>query len=242
MKSKVRIFRIYPVAKGEETWGKNHAILLGEIEHTDLEVTQVVSPDIEITSVTSNYDSDLVAAAHAKEAMRAEKEGYDAIIVGCLLEPGIAACKEAVSIPVVGDCGASLHLASLLAPRFSFILSGSQKGVGSRMIRDMVRHYGFEDHVASYRVVGYSTLQFSGDNIGNVVDAMLMEARIAIEQDGAEAIVGYGGPAVFSRLRAELPVPVVSPFQASILAAEMLARSNLSHSKFSYPIPDRLKK
>lgn len=110
------------------------------------------------------------------------------------------------------------------------------------MIRDMVRHYGFEDDVASYRVVGYSTLQFSGENIGNVEDVMLKVAGVAIEQYCAKAITGYGGPAVFSRLRAELPVPVVCPLQASILAAEMLARSNLSYSKFSYPLPDRSKK
>ena len=92
--------------------------MFSEIAHEDMELIEVTSPEINITSVTSNYDSDLVATSHVKEAIQAEKEGFDAVIVGCLLEPGIAACKEAVSIPVVGDCGASLHLASLGAPRF----------------------------------------------------------------------------------------------------------------------------
>jgi len=160
MSTKIRICRMSPVAKSEQNWGRSHKELLGEILHDGVEVVDAKLPGISITSVTSSYDVTIVAEAHARRALQAEREGFDAVALNCLLEPGIAACLELVSIPVVGDTGSALHLASLVSRRFSFLLPGSKKGVGSRMVRDIVRMYGFEDRVASFRVVGVPTMGF----------------------------------------------------------------------------------
>ncbi len=240
MASKIRICRISPVAKGEENWGRSHTELLGEVIHDGLEVVDAKLPGVTITSVTSSYDVTMVAEAHARRALQAEKEGFDAVVINCLLEPGLSACRELVSIPVVGDTGSALHLASLVSRRFSFLLPGSKKGVGSRMIRDIVRMYGFEGHVASFRVVGVPTLGFSKTPERYVIERMLEEARAAIEEDGAEAIIGYGGPDVYKALRPKLPVPVISPVQSSVVMAETLVRAKLSQSKISFPYPDNI--
>ena len=238
--SKIRICKISPVAKGEENWGRSHEELLGEVTHGGVEVVYARLAGVTITSVSDSYAVSLVAQAHATRALQAEKEGYDAIVLNCLLEPGLSACRELVSIPVVGDTGSALHLASLVSRRFSFLLPGSKRGVGGRMIRDIVRMYGFEGHIASFRVVGVPTLAFSKIPERYVIERMYEEALAAIEQDGAEAIIGYGGPDVYNELRNKLSVPVISPVQASIVLAETLVRAKLSQSKISFPYPDNI--
>ena len=108
------------------------------------------------------------------------------------------------------------------------------------MVRDIVRMYGFEEHVASFRVVGVPTLGFSKTPERTVIETMLEEARAAIDEDGAEAIIGYGGPDVFNALRHQLPVPVISPVQSSVIIAEALVRAQLSQSKICFPFPDNI--
>ncbi|MCP4321048.1 MAG: hydrogenase expression protein HupH, partial [Alteromonadales bacterium] len=39
-----------------------------------------------------------------KQAIKAERAGADAIIIDCMGDPGLNACREAVSIPVIGPC------------------------------------------------------------------------------------------------------------------------------------------
>jgi allantoin racemase len=240
MPSRIRICRISPVAKGEENWGRSHKELLEEVVHDGLEVIDTSLPEVTIPSVTSSYDVTMIAEAHAKRALQAENEGFDAVVLNCLLEPGLSACRELVSIPVVGDTGSALHLASLVSRRFSFLLPGSKKGIGSRMVRDIVRMYGFEGHIASFRVVGIPTLGFSKTPERYVIERMLEEAQAAIEQDAAEAIIGYGGPDIYIELRRKLPVPVISPVQSSVIIAEALVRAKLSQSKICFPFPDNL--
>jgi Asp/Glu/hydantoin racemase len=81
-------------------------------------------------------------------AIYAEKAGYDVVGVVCLLEPGITAAKEALSIPVVGATEKAMHDASFTGCRFSFLLPGNQEGnlkgadtaVG---LEDLAKKYGF---------------------------------------------------------------------------------------------------
>lgn len=54
-------------------------------------------------------------------AMRAQKEGYDAIFIGCMQNPGYYEIREVVDIPVCFVCEAAVHLATMLAPNFAFL-------------------------------------------------------------------------------------------------------------------------
>lgn len=233
----VRICKLFPIARALEHWGESHRELLDDIAHDGLEVVQREVPGVTITSVVSSCDVDRVAAAHVEAALQAEEEGFDAVIVNCLLEPGLSAVREVVSIPAIGDTGAALHLASLVSRRFSFLLPGARPTWTPRPNRDLVAMYGFSHHVVSYRPTGVPTLGM-GDRLDpESLKTILHEGRCAVEQDGAEAVIGYGGLKVIQALRDELPVPVISPVQASVLVAEMLVRSHLSHSKVAFPFP-----
>src|ERR1700710_1547162 len=53
--------------------------------------------------------------------LRAEKEGYDAFLIGNIFEPGLHALREVLNIPVLGLCESSIHLACLMGPGFSIV-------------------------------------------------------------------------------------------------------------------------
>jgi allantoin racemase len=235
---KIRICKIIPVAKGLENWGPIHEELLAEIAHDGVEVVQVDLPTVAVTSIGSNYEADLVATAHTQAALRAEAEGFDAVAMGCLGEPGVSAAKEVLQIPVVGEAGAAMHLAALVARKFSFVGGGTRQSK-SRTRTDLVRQYGFSNHLASIRGVGAASLAFASEE-QVLAEMMINEAKLAIEEDGAQAIIGYGGLAIIREMRRALPVPVISPIQASVIVAEMLVRAKLSQSKVAFIYPSIL--
>jgi allantoin racemase len=55
------------------------------------------------------------------EIIQAEKEGFDAAIIGCGNDPGLYQAREAVNIPVVGPTETAMHLACLLGGKFAAI-------------------------------------------------------------------------------------------------------------------------
>lgn len=60
-----------------------------------------------------------------KESIRAEKEGYDAIVIYCFSDVGIDAIRENVRIPVIGPGETSLAAASMICNRFTVLTSES---------------------------------------------------------------------------------------------------------------------
>jgi Asp/Glu/hydantoin racemase len=66
---------------------------------------------------------------------------------------------------------------------------------------------------------------------------MIKEARLAIEEDGAQVIISNGSLKILHALREALPVPIIDPVTADILVAEMLVRARLSQSKVAFVPP-----
>ena len=58
-------------------------------------------------------------------ALTAEREGYDALTIGCNLDIGLRTCRSIVDIPVVGVTESSMHAACLLGKKFAFITISS---------------------------------------------------------------------------------------------------------------------
>ena len=224
MGTKIRICATIPHAQGLERWGPVHEEMIAEIAHEGLEVVMVELPDVPVTSVSSRHDADIVAAAHTRAALRAEAEGFDAVAMGCLMEPGVAAAREMLRIPVIGEAQAAMQTAVLVAHRFSFV--GPDGGEGTAEF-ELARHYGFADHLASVRGVKSTSLSFAAEEEG-LAELMIEGARLAIEEDGARAIIGYGSLSVIRAMRAALPMPVINPVTAGILVAEMIVRARLS--------------
>jgi allantoin racemase len=227
----IRIVKSVPTKSGNEHWRQST-----NREHIELVAPKPVEttlwglPETDVEEIVTYYDSNRVAPLHAQLAVRAEREGFDGIAMGCLLEPGVVAAKEAVRIPVVGAGEAALFVALLVGERIG-IVSSSVPGAVSTM--RMVRSHGLENKVVAVLPINSRPLDFAHRRSG-IPEAMLAQAKRAVEQYGADVIIGYGGLNVIQRLREELPVPVVSPVQAQIVLVEALVRMGLTTSKAAF--------
>jgi allantoin racemase len=217
------------------------------------EFERVARPDTEISnvfldagpaSVESFYDEVIAAPDVVAKVREAEKDGMDAVIINCFGDPGLDAAREVVSIPVIGPCEASMHVAAMLGHRFSVIT------VLERLIPELDLHaqkYGVGWKLASARSVDLPVLDLEKGR-EQFVDRMVERAAEAIKQDGAHVIVlgctGLAGLA--EQVKAGLSkagheVPVIDPASTALKVAEALVDARLTHSKRTYPQPPEKK-
>src|SRR5919197_3398626 len=152
----------------------------------------------------------------------AEREGFDAAVIGCFYDTGLRPAREvATRIAVAAPCESAVHIASTLGDSFSVIV-GRRKWVPE--MRDNVTRYGYRDRLASFKVVELGVHDFQNDP--DLTRERLTEAaHDAVTNDGAEVVVlgctaEYG---FFEALQAQIGVPVVDATVAPFKYAEMLA-------------------
>jgi allantoin racemase len=168
-----------------------------------------------------------------EKTVNAEKNGYDAVVIGCFYDPGLRETRELVKIPVVGVCEASVHVAAMLSAGKFSILVGRSKWIPKMAAN--IRDYGFESKVASWRVLNLTVPDMRDRE--KTQAAILREARAAVEEDHAECVVlgctGMAGQA--KKAQEELGVPILDPVLMGLKVAELRAilwrRFGISHSK-----------
>jgi len=193
-------------------------------------------------SIESTYDDVWSGIFTVQEAEKAEREGYDGIIIYCFGDPGLRAAKEKLNIPVVGSNEPSLHIASLLGDKFSIICPG----VWTSFLRGLLKLYGFEHKCASIRSIGISVLDLGKDK-RRVAERAFEEAKKAVEEDGANVII-FGCDIILTvteeldervdeRIKRELKVPVVHPGAAALKICEDLISMKITQSKQYFKTP-----
>ena len=162
--------------------------------------------------------------------LRAEREGYDAFLIGNVFEPGLHALREVLNIPVLGLLESSVHLACLMGASFSIVNVNPKfarkvtenidaTGLRSRLVsiddmrieRGQVLDRAFEDPVVRDHVVAQFT----------------EAARVGIGK-GAETIIPAGGIVMtilaFAGVHQVDNVPIVNGLIALTKMAEMAVR------------------
>jgi allantoin racemase len=188
----------------------------------------------------SDYEVALAVPDLLLKVQAAQDQGIDAVIIDCMADPGLQAARELVSIPVVGVAQASMHLAAIVAHRFS-VVTTLERDIPA--IDRMVRLYGLKDRLASTRPVSIPVLELDND-VDRLFEALAEESAKAILDDGAHAIVFgcTGMTGLAARVQDMLAgrgcdVPVIDPPPVALKMAETLVELGLAHSKLSYPRP-----
>lgn len=111
-------------------------------------------------------------------ALRAQKQGYDAIFIGCMHDPGYYEIREIVDIPVCFVGESTMHLATMLAPNFS-ILHYSEPS--QRRMMHRVKELGFQDKVVPSDDLGttLADIQKGFKNPGPIIKACEKAAKEA---------------------------------------------------------------
>ena len=185
-------------------------------------------------SIESAYDEALAAPYILEEVKKAEAEGFDAVSLDCAMDTVVRAAREAVRIPVTSAGEASYLLAMSLCRRFSVVTV--MKSTADE-ISENISKYGFGSRVASVRSADVPVLDLTDEE--RSFKAILREARLAIENEGAEAIVlgCTGMSSLTKKLQKELGVPVIDPAVASLKLAEVYVIMGLTTSSIAYVVP-----
>lgn len=167
--------------------------------------------------------------AAVERVIQAERQGYDAAVLSCMLDPGLLEARSIVDIPVTATFEASAHLASMMGKRFS-VVSTDPMTVGGIDMR-LVDLYGVRQKVASLRWIGitacdlYPEITPSEEIARRVVEV----GRKCVEEDQAEVIIpgctiiGSIFTKVFNQDPVEvIGVPVIDPMVAAFKQAEMM--------------------
>ena len=191
-------------------------------------------------SIESSWEAALVVPALCESVVRAQAEGFSAIIVGCFSDPGVDALRELTSVPVIGPGAAAMHLAAQLGTRFT-ILSPLETAPGRG--HERLRGLALDGKLASIRAVNMPVLDLARCREA-ALDRLEDVGRAALRDDGADSLVlgcmsmGFSG--ITEDLQKRLDIPVVNPVTAALKTAEAVVAMGLSHSKLAYPMPRKL--
>lgn len=170
-------------------------------------------------AVESLADIAVVGAELVRQVPRWRDGGYDAVVIGCFSDPGLAALRDLIETPVIGPGASAVHVAAQFGERFGVLSSEpTPKGLHARF-----RAIGVGDLYVSERMVGCSVLDLSRRR--NEVMGGIVQAARACVADGADVLVmgclGMGFlPDLSGVLQDEAGVPVVNPVIAALKTAE----------------------
>jgi len=253
LRKKIRILcprAILPGWSKGKTRSKFYAPPNSEMESAkdpDTEIIYREIPDAIGPYVSQAHTTDLAGIIFAREALKAEKEGFDATIIGCFAEPGMNAARELCTTLVMSATCAAIHVASMLG-RFSIVMTGGGsigKFRSENNLINIIKSYGLESRLVSIRLIDVPPTEANLNLISEKESRLfqekaLEEAKKAIEDDGAEVIIAYSGS--YPYLKERLDVPVISIEKALIKMTEALVRMDLTHSKKAYPKPSIIHK
>jgi Asp/Glu/hydantoin racemase len=130
-------------------------------------------------------------------AMKAEREGYDAFLIGNISDGGIREAREVVNIPVLGMCETSLHIACMMGASFGFV--GISPKWTPRLVENVER-YGLERRLVAIEPMNTSPLDLKRcfvepAHLQFIVGEFNERAGRLLAQ-GAEVIIPAGGDVI----------------------------------------------
>jgi len=174
----------------------------------------------------------------ADVALKAEADGYDAVLPFGTLDAGVELARNLVRIPVVGAGQSVMHLGVQLSNRLG-VIAYEDKSIP--FMRKQMHAWRVADSVVGIRSVQIP-LPESTKNRDAMRRKFIDVGRELIDRFDAEILVPMGvtmvpvqyAPQEFEK---ELGVPVMDALKTSIQTAEMLVRMGLTHSSRTYPRP-----
>jgi allantoin racemase len=158
--------------------------------------------------------------------LKAEKEGYDVVVIGCTSDTGLEEGREMLNIPVAGISQFSYYLAGLLGELFAVV---SISAYFCEKYRQQIVRYGLESkHLRGnyYFPTTEEEIALALKDPEPVVEKFKVVARRAID-DGASVIIPHPAFLATAAFRTGLTaldgIPILDTISAVVKAGEMLA-------------------
>jgi|YelNatPaOPRAMG01_1025707.scaffolds.fasta_scaffold04321_10 allantoin racemase len=215
----MRVLVVNPV--GHDRW-----------DHSDKKIYESYASEgteVDVVSLPRGPASVETAEAYAEvepliiELVKGIHAGYDAVIVNCFLDPGVAKLRKILGNKVVvGPCEASLSLARNLSDKIAVVtVGGGVETLG--LIKERVKSLGFENVVVSVRGISLRVLELDRDR-EVTLRHLVNEASKAVSEGADVIVLGCTGLAGMAREVSDaVGVPVIDPAWSALKIAELLA-------------------
>jgi len=219
--------------------GSVSQLILAEASRSAPEGTtlEILTAPFGVAYIETRFEAMIGAYAVAQLAAEHYRR-FDAVVVAAFGDPGLAALREVLPIPVTGLTEAALANATQLGRRFSVI------AISQRIepwYRDVIQACGYGDRLASIRSLS-QPLQRIDAIAQDHAAALKALAERAVREDGADVIVLAGAPlaGLARSLQGQLPVPVVDGVASAVLhAAKLVAQERAHGPQGAEPAPSK---
>lgn len=129
---------------------------------------------------------------------RAEAEGYDAVLLGNIADPGLRAAREMVSIPVLGLCESALFTACQMGATIGMVVSNDKHH--GKIVENVLLH-GLSNRVVAIermqvdRLVDLDAAFGPGEARSRILDQFHIATTRCVER-GAEVVIPAVGVAM----------------------------------------------
>ncbi|WP_300005720.1 allantoin racemase [uncultured Cedecea sp.] len=200
-----------------------------------------VCPNDGVPSIEGHFDEAIATIGVLEQIKAGREQGVCGHIIACFGDPGLLAARELAQGPVIGIAEAAMHMATLVATRFSVVTTLPRTLI---IARHLVHQYGFQNHCAGLHAIDLPVLSLE-DGSGQAQEKVRARCIQALKEDGCGAIVlGCGGMATLAEeLTRELRVPVIDGVSSAVKMVESLVALGLTTSKrgdLAFPEPKML--
>lgn len=211
-----------------DTLNKRERMLKSAVsEETEISVDCITEgPD----SIESNTDEVLAGKEVIQLCKKAEKDGYDAVVIYCFSDLAIDAVRENVNIPVIGPGEVTLAVADIISLRFAVITTVS--GNVSRTERRLMKNKVAQEKMKAVLPLDIPVVDLR-ENPGVTMDYLCNVCEEGIKKYGIDTLIlGCLGMAMYGGILEErYGIKVLDPAFLAVGFAEFAARSHLVPSR-----------
>lgn len=189
---------------------------------TEVHVTSLPDQGGNFSHIEYRSYEGMVTSGIIRATRAAAREGFDALVIGCFYDTGLAEAQEVSGDMIVtAPCHASCEIAASLSNRFGVIV-GRRKWV--HQMQETVYRLGHRDRLSGFYHVDLGVTEFQEDH-ERTKNRLLAAGRKAVSEDYAEALIlGCTMEVGFYRdVEQQLGVPVIDPSIAALKRAEYAA-------------------
>ena len=195
---------------------------------------QVAAPDVDIVarnpktgpaSIQGPEDGRAALPGMLEEIIKGNDEGFNAIIIACFDDTGLAEARKMINIPIIGIGEAAFHAAMMLGEKFSVVTTLS---ISIPIIEENLINYGLNSMCCKVRAseVPVLDLEIKGSNaqqkISNEISKSLLE-----DKPGAIVLGCAGMTDLSAQLTKFHQVPIIDGVSVAVGFAAALVRLSL---------------
>lgn len=191
---------------------------------------EAVCPKEGVPSIEGHFDEAVATLGILQHIREGEDRGVDGHIIACFGDPGLLAARELAKGPVLGIAEAAMHVASLVATRFSIVTTLPRTVI---IARHLLHRYGFHEQCAAVHAIDLPVLSLE-DGSGMAQQKVRDFCLNVKHQDNVGAIIlGCGGMAdLAAELSESLQMPVIDGVGAAVSLMESLLNLGVTTSKW----------